>query len=96
MESALADLRLEDEEETGETVAWEMAQESEVHNKQSYFLLVDCFLTTTIVNFQSMRSVMVNLWHPTGGVMITNIGEKRFLFRFYCEVDWDKVINGIS
>ncbi|MBA0574729.1 hypothetical protein Golob_007012 [Gossypium lobatum] len=59
MESALADLRLEDEEETGETVAREMAQESEVHDKQSYF--------------QSMRSVMANLWRPIGGVMITNI-----------------------
>ncbi|MBA0669265.1 hypothetical protein Goklo_007469 [Gossypium klotzschianum] len=39
MESALTDLRMEDEEETRETVAWEMAQESEVHDKQSYLLL---------------------------------------------------------
>ncbi|KAH1055619.1 hypothetical protein J1N35_033684 [Gossypium stocksii] len=41
-----------------------------------------------------MRTVMANLWHPIGGVSITDIGEKRILFRFYCEVDRDRVLKG--
>ncbi|KAK5834505.1 hypothetical protein PVK06_018386 [Gossypium arboreum] len=56
--------------------------------------LVGCFLTATTVNFESMQMVMANLWHPFGGVTITDIGEKRFLFHFYCEVDLDRVVKG--
>ncbi|KAH1032634.1 hypothetical protein J1N35_044808 [Gossypium stocksii] len=37
---------------------------------------------------------MANLWHPLGAVFITDIGEKRILFRFFCEVDRDRVVKG--
>ncbi|KAH1030132.1 hypothetical protein J1N35_046054 [Gossypium stocksii] len=57
MEEVLADLRIEEEEET------------------------------TIINFQSMHTMMANLWHPLRGVIIIDIGEKIILFRFYYEVD---------
>ncbi|PPR89779.1 hypothetical protein GOBAR_AA30908 [Gossypium barbadense] len=37
---------------------------------------------------------MANLWHLIGRVSITDIGDKRILFRFYYEVDRDKVVKG--
>ncbi|MBA0677864.1 hypothetical protein Goari_019248 [Gossypium aridum] len=31
------------------------------------YSLVACFLTATVINFQSTRNTFVNLWHPIGG-----------------------------
>ncbi|MBA0737194.1 hypothetical protein Gogos_010667 [Gossypium gossypioides] len=42
-----------------------------------------------------MRRTLANLWHPLGGVSITDIGEKRVLFIFYYEVDIKRVIEGM-
>lgn len=53
-----------------------------------------CYLTTTTVNFQSMKTVLAKLWHPLGGVTITDIGEKMFLFRFYCEAEETRIMKG--
>ncbi|MBA0828322.1 hypothetical protein Goarm_013006, partial [Gossypium armourianum] len=41
-----------------------------------------------------MRNTMVKLWHPLGGVLVSDLGEKRCLFKFYHELDIDRVING--
>ncbi|MFQ6619409.1 hypothetical protein Gotur_000470 [Gossypium turneri] len=41
-----------------------------------------------------MRTVMADLWHPLGGVSIADVGEKRFVFQFYCEMDFDRVVKG--
>ncbi|KAH1091594.1 hypothetical protein J1N35_018851 [Gossypium stocksii] len=94
MEDGLADLRIEDEEESGEAELWEIESEENSLEQSSSFCLVDCFVTATIINFQLMRTVMANLWHPLGGVTITDIGEKIILFHFYYEVDRDRVVNG--
>lgn len=56
--------------------------------------LVGYFLTATTVNFQSMKTILANLWHPLGGVTITDIGDKWFLFQFYCEADLSRIIKG--
>ncbi|TYH94725.1 hypothetical protein E1A91_A12G057300v1 [Gossypium mustelinum] len=48
----------------------------------------------TVVQFQAMRTTLVNLWHPHGGVKITYMGEKRFLFQFYYEIDLDRFLDG--
>ncbi|MBA0791095.1 hypothetical protein Gohar_015694 [Gossypium harknessii] len=61
MESGIAYLRLEDNEEE----AW-----------------------------NAMRNTMANIWHPLGGVEISDLGEKRFLFRFYHELDIGRVEKG--
>ncbi|KAJ8766763.1 hypothetical protein K2173_007830 [Erythroxylum novogranatense] len=53
------------------------------------------FLTYNAINFNSMNSVLADTWHPLGGVTITNIGGKRFLFRFYNRVDFYRVVEGI-
>ncbi|XP_016704246.1 uncharacterized protein [Gossypium hirsutum] len=94
MEEVLADLRIEEEQESGEVELWEIEQEENPTEQSSNFCLVVCFLTATVINFQSMRTVMANLWHPLGGVTITDIEEKRILFRLYCEVDRDRVVKG--
>ncbi|XP_012081522.1 uncharacterized protein At4g02000-like [Jatropha curcas] len=41
-----------------------------------------------------MKVTFADLWHPLGGVNITDLGAKRFLFRFYNEVDVDRVLSG--
>ncbi|MBA0678431.1 hypothetical protein Goari_019780, partial [Gossypium aridum] len=38
---------------------------------------------------------MADLWHPIGGICITAIGEKRYLFQFFHEVDIERVVAGI-
>ncbi|MBA0783036.1 hypothetical protein Gotri_000822 [Gossypium trilobum] len=38
-----------------------------------------------------MRSTLANVWHPIGGVSISDLENDRFLFRFYFEVDVDRV-----
>ncbi|MBA0688243.1 hypothetical protein Goari_006045, partial [Gossypium aridum] len=44
-----------------------------------------------------MRTNLVNLWHPHGGVTITDMSEKWFLFQFYYEIDLDRKLDiGIS
>ncbi|MBA0804634.1 hypothetical protein Gohar_004206 [Gossypium harknessii] len=44
-----------------------------------------------------MRTNLVNLWHPHGGVTITDMGEKWFLFQVYYEIDLNMKLDiGIS
>ncbi|MBA0615063.1 hypothetical protein Godav_015256 [Gossypium davidsonii] len=41
---------------------------------EHYF--VGTFLTSSIVNFQAMKSTLANVWHPIGGVSISDIGNE--------------------
>ncbi|MBA0614639.1 hypothetical protein Godav_014906, partial [Gossypium davidsonii] len=38
--------------------------------------------------------MLADLWHLVGGICITKIGEKRFLFQFFHEIDIERVITG--
>ncbi|MFQ6649799.1 hypothetical protein Gotur_022515 [Gossypium turneri] len=49
------------------------------------------FLTSSVVHFQAMRSTLANVWHPIGGVSISDLKNDQFLFWFYFEVDVDRV-----
>ncbi|MBA0608547.1 hypothetical protein Godav_020752, partial [Gossypium davidsonii] len=40
------------------------------------------------------ENTLANVWHPIGGVVISDLGEKRFLFKLFHDVDIDKVIKG--
>ncbi|KAG8474499.1 hypothetical protein CXB51_031155 [Gossypium anomalum] len=85
MEEGLAVLSLTGREEE----TWQVDLEEEVVN-----LSVVCsFLTANVVQFQ-MHTTLVNLWHLHGGLTITDMGEKRFLFQFYYEIDLDKFLDG--
>ncbi|MBA0753340.1 hypothetical protein Gogos_021873, partial [Gossypium gossypioides] len=57
--------------------------------------LVGRCLTDSVVHFPSLRNTLADLWHPIGGIYITEIGEKRYLFQFFHEVDIDRVVAGI-
>ncbi|MBA0727816.1 hypothetical protein Golax_000770 [Gossypium laxum] len=41
-----------------------------------------------------MKNTLANLWHPLGGVQILDLGEKRYLFRFFNIVDKNRVVKG--
>ncbi|XP_040950366.1 uncharacterized protein [Gossypium hirsutum] len=40
-----------------------------------------------------MRSTLASVWHPIGGVSVSDLGKERYLFRFYYEVDVERVIK---
>ncbi|KAA3467450.1 5'-nucleotidase surE [Gossypium australe] len=88
MEDELAGLSLLDEEE-------EAFQEEEgIVNGNYKFCLVGRCLTDSVVHFPSLRNTMADLWHPIGGICITDLGDKRYLFQFFHEVDIQRVIGG--
>ncbi|MBA0760158.1 hypothetical protein Gotri_022922 [Gossypium trilobum] len=41
----------------------------------------------------AMKSILANLWHPHG-VTISDLSEKRFMFKFYYEIDFDRFLEG--
>ncbi|KAG8481480.1 hypothetical protein CXB51_026337 [Gossypium anomalum] len=43
-----------------------------------------------------MRNTMTNLWHFVGGVQISNLGERIYLFNVFHEMDIKWVINWAS
>ncbi|MBA0689377.1 hypothetical protein Goari_007108 [Gossypium aridum] len=52
-------------------------------------------LTDNVVHFPLTRNTLTDLWHPLRGVAISEIGEKRHLFRFYYEIDLKRVSEGM-
>ncbi|KAA3462946.1 non-ltr retroelement reverse transcriptase [Gossypium australe] len=88
MENALASLQLADEEE----IAF---QEEEGLTDQSFHLcLVGRCLTESVVHFPSLRNTLADLWHLIKGIYISDLGERRYLFKFFHEVDIQRVIVG--
>lgn len=64
--------------------------------KDEYNLcLVGRVLMDSVVHFSSMRNILAELWHLLEGIFITEIEEKRVMFRFYNEIDMKKVMDGI-
>ncbi|KAH1129371.1 hypothetical protein J1N35_000749 [Gossypium stocksii] len=90
MEEGLANLNLLDEEE-------EAFYEDILEVNQSYHLcLVGRCLTDSVVHFPSLRNTMADLWHPIGGMYISDLGNKTILFQFFHEVDVQRVLSGIN
>lgn len=89
MERGLADLSLED----GEQEALFIPVEVEAHSTVYSFCLVGWFLTATIVNLPAIRNTLPNIWHPLEGAQNSDLGEKRFLFKFFNEVDIHRVLT---
>ncbi|MBA0772276.1 hypothetical protein Gotri_007685 [Gossypium trilobum] len=90
MERDLAVLSLDDEEEE----IMHIQKELDSGMKEVEFCLAGCFLTTSVIHFLAIRSTMANLLHPVKGVQILDLGEKRFLFRFYYKMDLERVLKG--
>lgn len=55
---------------------------------------VGSFFTMSVVNFQSMKAMLANVWHPIGGITITDISDGRYLFRLYDKVGVDHIELG--
>ncbi|MBA0555996.1 hypothetical protein Golob_026139, partial [Gossypium lobatum] len=87
MEEELANLNIVDDEEISV-----QAVEDEVGTNYS-MCMVGRVLTDSVVHFPSIRNMLANLWHPLGGISITDIGKKRVLFRFYNMIDLKRVID---
>ncbi|MBA0671706.1 hypothetical protein Goklo_029705 [Gossypium klotzschianum] len=85
MEDAMENLNLLDEEE-------EAFQENKgaVGCVHQLYLVGRC--RDSVVHFPSLCNTMADLWHPLGGICITEIGEKRYLFQFFHKVDIDRVV----
>ncbi|MBA0642595.1 hypothetical protein Goklo_026951 [Gossypium klotzschianum] len=90
MEEDIAGLTLQDDEDD----AWLVDSGASEPVAGFDFYLVGCFLTAIVVRFEARRTIVANLWHLIEGIFISNLGEKRFLFWSYVEVDITRVIQG--
>ncbi|KAG8479241.1 hypothetical protein CXB51_029714 [Gossypium anomalum] len=89
MENDIADLSLED----GEEEAFSLQGEGDEQILVYRLCLVGCFLTASVVHFPAMRNTLENIWHLLKGVQISDLGEKRYLFKFFNELDISRVIS---
>ncbi|GMI99100.1 hypothetical protein like AT3G31430 [Hibiscus trionum] len=90
MEENLASLSIGD----GEEEVFEVPSELLETEDDYAHCLVGKFLTSSVIHFLAMRNTLADLWHPLGGISITDIGEKRICFRFYTEIDMNRVLEG--
>ncbi|PPD92765.1 hypothetical protein GOBAR_DD10294 [Gossypium barbadense] len=90
MENDLANLALTDEEEEA------FEEDAAVVDQNLNLGLVGRYLTDSIVHFPLLRNTMADLWHPLRGICISDLGDRRFLFQFYHEVDIQRVLVGTS
>ncbi|MBA0617812.1 hypothetical protein Godav_027231 [Gossypium davidsonii] len=90
MESEFAGLSLDKEEED----ILQAQGDPDLINNEESLSLVGCFLTASIIHYPAMKSTLANLWHPVKGVQIRDLGEKRYLFKFFHVIDMERVIKG--
>ncbi|MBA0771799.1 hypothetical protein Gotri_007272 [Gossypium trilobum] len=87
VEGNFVDLSLEDDEE----VVVQLASERLDLGASFENCFVGSFLTSSVVNFQSMRATLANVWHPIGGISISDLNKGIFLFRLYHKMDMDRI-----
>ncbi|PPS05347.1 hypothetical protein GOBAR_AA15318 [Gossypium barbadense] len=87
MEEGIANLKLMDEEKE------KFNEESAMVEWNYQYCLVGPCLTDSVVHFPSLRNTMADLWHPIAGICISDLGDKRYLFQFFHEVDIKRVIS---
>ncbi|MBA0838703.1 hypothetical protein Goarm_004500 [Gossypium armourianum] len=96
MEDKIANLNLANQEEElvqGQEDEDDREEEFNLYLVGRVLYLEGRVLTDNVVHFSSMRNVIAELWHPLEGVSITEIEEKRVLFRFYNEIDLKSVVD---
>ncbi|MBA0689170.1 hypothetical protein Goari_006909 [Gossypium aridum] len=92
MEEELANLNIVvEEEEPVQTL-----EEKDTIEEEYNLCLVGRVLTNSVVHFPSIRNILAKLWHPLEGISITEIEEKRILFRFYHKIDLKRVWDVVS
>ncbi|MBA0579182.1 hypothetical protein Gorai_021445, partial [Gossypium raimondii] len=91
MEAEIANLNLEDEKEEPIPYKRDLHKEDEDYQ----LCLIGKALTDCVIHFSSLKRTLAYLWHPLGGVVILDLGDKRYLFRFFYEVDIKRVLDGM-
>ncbi|KAH1121500.1 hypothetical protein J1N35_004660 [Gossypium stocksii] len=54
------------------------------------FCLMGSCLTDSVVHFPSLRNTLDDHWHPIEGIAIMDLGEKRYMFKFFYVVDMNR------
>ncbi|KAJ8761865.1 hypothetical protein K2173_005576 [Erythroxylum novogranatense] len=90
MEAGIAALGISNREETPLIVEG-LDEDSAIVDE---ICLVGEFKTTGSINFIAMRAKLAEIWHPGKGVTIEEIGDQRFMIRFYHEVDVQRLLAG--
>lgn len=66
-----------------------------LEHQESYdMFLVGRFLTEAVIKFDPMLNTLVYVWRPLRAVSLKELGNDRYLFCFFCEVDVERIING--
>lgn len=91
MEDEIAIVHLDDEEDN--SVVDPIADDEK---EDDQLLCLDGrVLNNGTVQVPPLKNVLAEIWHPIEGVTVTELENKRILFRFYNELDIKRVINGI-
>lgn len=88
----MENLLIEDDEKVG----WNKNGEQNVQEFVYDLCLVGCCLTTSLVHFPALRTIMVNLWHLFGRVQISDLGDKRYLFKIFNKINIERVEKRIT
>ncbi|KAH1096897.1 hypothetical protein J1N35_013818 [Gossypium stocksii] len=94
MEKDLESLNIDDGEEEEEEV--QLSIDLNLQKSAYEYCLVGYFLTSSVVHFTVLKSTMANLWPHLRGVQIKDLGGRRYLFKFFHELDVDRVVSGSS
>ncbi|KAF4387376.1 hypothetical protein G4B88_026455 [Cannabis sativa] len=90
----LYDIAIEDETKGGlDLQEWDTRGEEEFVFDWRLCLLGG-FITAGTVDFPSMQLTLAALWKPGKGVYIKELDANRFLFQFFHEIDFKRVIEG--
>ncbi|PPD76720.1 hypothetical protein GOBAR_DD26364 [Gossypium barbadense] len=77
VEKTLADLFISEEEEVALPLGSKDSEGGVFYGN----CFVGSFLTSSVINFQFMRSTLANVWHLIGSISISNLNEGHYLFR---------------
>ncbi|KAL8529801.1 hypothetical protein ACS0TY_007024 [Phlomoides rotata] len=92
METLRADFKASLEEEKELILENTMGEES---HHATDFCVVGRFLTNHVININAMKNMLADIWKLVMGVTIKNLGEGRFMFEIYHNLDVLRVMNGM-
>ncbi|XP_057779545.1 uncharacterized protein LOC130998128 [Salvia miltiorrhiza] len=90
MEDQMANLHISEEDD-------ELVLDDEITGDSNVTVdlcLVGRFLTDQTINFPLMRSRLASVWRPGKGVFVKDIGQGRYIFQFFHEIDLIRVYDG--
>lgn len=92
-EKACEKLAIADEEEQGFEYK-EDDLEKDDEEESFKFCMVGFFMTESHVPYKIMCDTLSNLWKPRKGIYIKKVLNNRFLFQFFHEVDFRRIVGG--